>query len=81
MKVFIDGQLADRQLVFPHCDPRILHPRGECKVCDDSGLHAVRDAWGMCYTGQVERGKLPCPADRERTQASQNSWPGNRASR
>jgi hypothetical protein len=67
------------RIQFPHCDPRILHAPGECKYCDESGLQEVREAWNIAFSGQVVRGKTPCPADQARGSNSYNRWPGNQA--
>lgn len=64
---------------FPHCDPRIVHAPGECQYCDESGLQAVREAWGMAFTGHQEAGKIPCPGETARGMESLNKWGGNRA--
>lgn len=45
---------------FPHCDQRILHAPGECEYCDGRpDWQAVRQAWGIAFTGHAPRGLLP----------------------
>lgn len=56
---------------FPHWNPAILHAPGTCQACDQHpGLHTVREAWGIAYTGQPvgepipgQPVILPCPSD------------------
>lgn len=63
---------------FPHCDQRVLHAPGECEFCDQySDWQALRSAWGICFTGKPESGKLPCPAEMARPLATINRWGGN----
>jgi hypothetical protein len=69
----------EKQITFPHCDPRILHPPGTCKYCDESGLQEVREAWNIAYTGQPEEGKTPCPGEAARGLDNLNRWGGNQA--
>lgn len=65
---------------FPHCDQRILHAPGECAYCDDhEEWQALRQAWGIAFTGWTPEGKeLPCPADYVRGDFHKQ-WYGNRA--
>lgn len=45
---------------FPHCDQRILHAPGECEYCDGHPeWQALREAWGIAYTGHAPRVTLP----------------------
>lgn len=65
-------------VVFPHCDQRILHAPNECSVCD---LHPawqyLRQMWGIAFTGYSPEGKeLPCPADHSRGD-NHKKWVGN----
>lgn len=76
---FKDDEDEDGYVVFPHCDPRILHAPGECEYCD---LHPewqdLRESWQIAFTGHgagfsirpnnpegrpVDGALLPCPAD------------------
>lgn len=58
---------------FPHCDQRILHAPGECEYCDGHPQwQAIRQAWGIAFTGHVPRASMPeCGA--------QCSWGDGRA--
>jgi len=73
--------LAHPQLRFPHCDQRILHAPTECSYCDAyPERQALRQAWGICFTGYEPDGKeLPCPADFARPGGLCEQWSGNRA--
>lgn len=71
---------------FPHCDARVLHPRGSCQYCDDHPeWQKLREAWGVAFTGQEPTIKpgfkmLPCPADFNRppdTDHDHRRWAGN----
>lgn len=65
-------------VTFPHCDPRILHPKGQCKYCDESGLQEVREAWNINYTEEKQNeNKLPCPAIEARGLDGCQQWRGN----
>jgi hypothetical protein len=45
---------------FPHCDQRVLHAPGECEFCDGNpDWQALREAWGISFTGHAPRGILP----------------------
>jgi hypothetical protein len=45
---------------FPHCDQRVLHSPGECEYCDrHPEWQALREAWGIAYTGHAPRAGLP----------------------
>ena len=46
---------------FPHCDQRILHgPEDGCEFCNrHPDWQALREAWGIAFTGHVPRGSLP----------------------
>lgn len=49
-----------RPIGFPHCDQRILHAPGECEYCNDHpDWQALREAWGIAFTGHPPRGDLP----------------------
>lgn len=44
----------------PHCDQRVLHAPGECEFCDARPeWQALRQAWGIAFTGHVPRASLP----------------------
>lgn len=64
---------------FPHCDQRILHAPGECKVCDaHPDWQTLRGNWGIAFTGHAPlAGQYPCVADATRGERHQ-AWPGNR---
>lgn len=68
----------DDKIAFPHCDPRVIHPKGVCQYCDESGLQEVREAWNIAFTGQPDSRKTPCPAEVARGMESLNKWHGNR---
>ena len=63
----------------PHCDPRVLHAFGECKVCDEHARSAqfARKVQGVSFTGQTG-GRWPCPGDVARPNKSNQVWGGNR---
>ena len=64
---------------YPHCDPRILHPPGECEYCDNSGLQEIRRAWDMNFTTKnQDKKKSLCPAIKYRGLENCESWPRNR---
>lgn len=64
---------------FPHCDDRILHAPRTCEYCDmHPDLQEARIRDGICFTGQVERGKQPCPSEKARSLKAINQWAGNR---
>lgn len=45
---------------FPHCDQRILHAPSECEYCDGHPeWQALREAWGIAFTGHQPRAGLP----------------------
>lgn len=46
---------------FPHCDQRVLHgPQDGCEYCDQRpDWQALRQAWGIAFTGHVPRAALP----------------------
>lgn len=68
------------RIVFPHCDARILHPKGTCTYCDGSGLHEIRSMWKIACTGDAPvPGITPCPSQQLRTLDQMHAWPGNRA--
>ena len=68
-----------KEIRFPHCDARVLHPPKICKYCDESGLQEVRACWGIAFTGQKPEGdQVPCPANEARSDESLYSWGGNR---
>jgi hypothetical protein len=76
----IEGfSMTKAEIIFPHCDARILHAPGECEYCDDSGLQPAREAWGIAFTGHPEEGKVPCPGETARGSENLNAWSGNRA--
>jgi len=44
----------------PHCDSRVLHAPGECEFCDQRPeWQALRQAWGIAFTGHVPKADLP----------------------
>lgn len=68
------------EVTFPHCDRRVVHAPGKCRYCDMSPeLQAAREAWGINFTGEYDRDKLICPAERERSLERIERWHGNRA--
>jgi len=79
MPVRVVYEPEKREIRFPHCDARIVHPPSECTFCDASGLQEVRACWGIAYTGQEPEGEqTPCPANEARSDESLYSWGGNR---
>jgi hypothetical protein len=45
---------------FPHCDQRVLHAPGECEYCDQRpDWQALREAWGIAFTGHIPKAYLP----------------------
>lgn len=39
-------------MIFPHCDQRILHTKGECRYCDGyPEWQKLREVWGIAFTG------------------------------
>lgn len=43
--------------LFPHCDQRILHAPSICEYCDrHPEWQALREAWGIAFTGQIPEG-------------------------
>jgi hypothetical protein len=71
---------GDSFVIFPHCDPRILHAPGECKHCDElPEWQHLRVMWGIAFTGYTPEGtELPCPADYARGD-THKLWSGNQA--
>lgn len=77
----LDGELSSQATMYPHCDARVLHHPDECRYCampEFASLHEEREQLEVNYTGHTSR-KWPCPAERARSSASLNGWPGNRA--
>lgn len=64
---------------LPHCDASVVHAPGECRYCDDRpDLQAIRDAWGIAYTGHAPADhQVPCPSDARRGQGQAHRWTGN----
>lgn len=63
---------------WPHCDPCVLHAPGECEYCDrHPELQAVREVWGINYTGKHEPAKYLCPAEDARSLSVIERWGGN----
>jgi hypothetical protein len=68
-------------LIAPHCDQYILHAPGECDYCDDQpGWQALRQLWGIAYTGHAPTAhQIACPSDTRRPDGIANLWHGNQA--
>lgn len=67
-------------IIFPHCDPRVLHAPGECSICDGySEWQQLRQAWGICFTGYEPESdrELPDPSTRLRPLETIEKWSGN----
>jgi hypothetical protein len=63
---------------FPHCDERVLHAPGQCIYCDDCQLAQLdRLENNVCFTGEDNPSKTPCPSDVERGLAGAHHWYGN----
>lgn len=63
---------------MPHCDQRVLHAPGECRFCDaHPEWQALREAWGINYTGHSNADKVACPAEALRPVETINKWYGN----
>lgn len=67
---------------FPHCDPNILHsPKWGCKYCNaHPDWQALRETWGINFTGEHDPKKLPCPSLRFRGEDrvhGEGAWHGN----
>lgn len=70
--------VTDEAFRPPHCFQLILHLPSQCEFCAKAtGLQEERARLGVSNTGANNR-PWPCPADRVRSTASQNSWAGNR---
>jgi hypothetical protein len=62
----------------PHCDQRVLHAPGECAYCDHyDDWQALRELWGINFTGHQDDGKVPCPSEVARPLEKIYRWPGN----
>lgn len=67
-----------RGTIMPHCDPRILHQPGECKVCDlYPFFQMAREKMMINFTGCNLEDHGPCPADFIRGK-THSAWWGNR---
>ena len=66
--------------VIPHCDQSVLHAPGECEHCDTRpDWQALRELWGIAYTGHVPTGRqMRCPSDHRRGTGEAHVWGGNR---
>lgn len=63
---------------FPHCDNKVLHAPGQCEYCDEHpDWQHLRQVWGICFTGEPNPNKIPCPAEQARPLESINKWGGN----
>ncbi len=64
---------------YPHCDGDVLHAPGSCRFCDEfPERQSRRVAEGVCFTGEDDPSKKPCPATLRRSAVQINVWPGNR---
>lgn len=78
------GAVAELRIhTFPHCDPRVLHARGECRYCSMTPydrLHELRRRFNVAHTGAtLETGQDACPSVAFRPADIIDLWPGNRA--
>jgi hypothetical protein len=71
-------------VIFPHCDPRILHKPGECQFCDKQPeWQSLRRAWGVNFTGHHDgmneygMAFVSCPSEVIRPLERINQWDGN----
>lgn len=78
------ARIAGADLVFPHCDPRVLHAPGTCAYCDQHPeRQALREAWAIAFTGQAPGPSIygpPLLPDPAATQCGSDPhiWGGNR---
>ena len=64
-------------VVYPHCEPRVLHLPDECKLCAEATwLQREREYLDICNTGHTNRTFI-CPADRDRPDLGYDRWMGN----
>lgn len=81
MFTFIDGVKieAPEGEIFPHCDPRVLHAPGQCRICDEYAPKAQKDRVRRMinFTGESTRGLQPCPSDQARGVGGAHVWHGN----
>jgi hypothetical protein len=63
---------------YPHCDQSILHAPGVCEYCDKHpDWQALREGWGINFTGGTDATKAPCPSTFFRPSDYRDAWPGN----
>lgn len=66
----------------PHCDQDVLHAPGTCEYCDQyPARQGARLAERVCFTGEENPDKTPCPATRRRSVDIIHAWSGNRPTR
>jgi hypothetical protein len=52
---------------FPHNDQLVLHAPKECKICDQfPERQALRESWGVDFTGKRTYTKTKCPSEQRR---------------
>lgn len=68
------------KMPMAHCDQKVLHAPKVCQFCDHyPEAQALRQWWGINYTGEHDPGKSPCPSTHTRTDETRDLWYGNRA--
>lgn len=61
-----------------HCDGRILHAPTKCIYCDKyPERQALREMWGINFTGEYDTDKIVCPSEQRRPLEVINRWHGN----
>lgn len=77
-RIVADAAGTPYNTTWPHCDQRVLHAPGECEYCDKHGeLQAVRESWGINFTGHHDPEKYLCPAEDARSLSVIERWGGN----
>ena len=67
------------KMPMAHCDQKILHAPGVCPYCDHyPEAQALREWWGINFTGEHDLNKTECPSNYHRTDEMRDMWPGNR---
>lgn len=68
----------DVKIDLIHCDGRILHAPKECLYCDKyPERQALREMWGINFTGHYDTDKIICPSEQRRPLEIINQWHGN----
>lgn len=69
----------NKDIQFPHCDANVLHgPKWGCVYCNAlPDWQALREQWGINFTGEHDPEKVPCPSLRFRGEDVVHRWEGN----